>query len=104
LKKDEFSIFSLLNQPINQVVDVEKEEKFNVTDSFEANLLKQLKAEMDEVPKKKTINKSKNSPEIFDNSNHSNENTSDKIYNYQVMTNSFETESTTSVCPIGIGK
>ena len=112
--KKPFSIYSLLNQPITitpyQAAEIENYEtksipqQLDVTDSFEANLLKQLKAEMEELPKKKAsqpqfmpiLSKSKNSPIMFDNSNHSNDNTSDKIYNYQVITNS--TESTTSVC------
>ena len=106
------TIFSLLNQPITVVPSSQGVEQANtennfqiahhqldVTDSFEANLLKQLKAEMEEMPKKKAIKpivtKSKNSPIMFDNSNHSN--TSDKLYNYEVITNSCDTESTTSV-------
>ena len=101
-----FSIFSLLNEPINVLPNYQNIEQNNniipqqldVTDSFEANLLKQLKEEMDEIPTKKAaalkpiVTKSKTSPIMFDNSN-----TSDKIYNYQVITNSCDTESTTSV-------
>jgi hypothetical protein len=107
-----FSIFSLLNEPINvrpnyQNIEQKNDKiphQLNVTDSFEANLLKQLKEEMEEIPTKKAtlkpvVTKSKNSPIMFDNSN-----TSDKLYNYQVITNSCDTESTASVTLFLINK
>jgi hypothetical protein len=59
---------------------------------------------MEEIPTKKAtlkpvVTKSKNSPIMFDNSN-----TSDKLYNYQVITNSCDTESTASVTLFLINK
>ena len=127
-----FSILSVLdNQPV--VYDNHEEYKgyldnLGSMDSFEKNMLIEMKAEMDSNYKTSTQhlnqmkmlkqklskqllehnnnNNSNNgsgrnsavqiqSPIIFDNSNHSNENTSDKLFNYEVVTNSYETDSTT---------